>query len=179
MMNIQRPLTVIVRISVLLCLLVSSPQLVKAVFLYPSVSGTVIKHVAISGVNAISFGSLSTSSNNQQIESFCVASNDGVTGAYKITFMGSGTASAFTLVHASDPTETLGYIVEFNDQDNNTGYATVTSGLALTSQTAGSVNFACPSNNARVRVSISSAAASAADPGSYSGTLTIVVAENA
>ena len=108
-----------------------------------------------------------------------VAGNDDqASPTYSVTATGSGTSGAFTLNRTTpaSPTETLVYTVKYNDATGTGSNAAVTSGTPLTAQTGIHTDLATATANANYQVSISQAALEAAHAGTFSGTLTLVVA---
>lgn len=105
-------------------------------------------------------------------DSFCVYRNGA--GNYNINMTGSGTANAFTLTDSG--ANTLPYSVDFVN-----GSATaMTTGASLTGQTgANTTSDTCgggANDNVSVNVTVANADLASAPAGTYSGTLTIVVA---
>jgi hypothetical protein len=105
----------------------------------------------------------------------CVWTND--TGdEYKVTATGSGTASAFTI---TDGTETIAYSVYWNDETGITGRTTLTTNVQTTAAQTGATNtYPCTVNNANLSVNIAQNAILSAQAGTYTGTLTVVLAPN-
>ena len=97
------------------------------------------------------------------------------TGGYNITATGSGAANAFTLASGAN---TLAYTVEWDDAAGQTNGTALTSGTALTGQTSTATATTCAVSglNTSVIVKIATAALGTAPAGTYTGTLTLVVA---
>ena len=103
----------------------------------------------------------------------CVYRNG--TGLYQITASGSGAAGAFTITDGVFPTP-IPYSVTFDD---GSGASAMATGVALTGQTGAdpaSDTCAGTGNNGTVEVTIAAADMVIAPAGSYTGTLTLVVA---
>lgn len=103
----------------------------------------------------------------------CIYRNSATT--YQITASGNGTANAFTL---TDGTGTVGYSVTY--ADGATVADSMSSGIALVGQDGADTDVDCAAtgNNALIGVTVAAADAAALPAGSYSGTLTLVVAPN-
>ncbi len=100
------------------------------------------------------------------------------TGNYAITFTGSGTASAFTLLDTLNTPYELPYTVNYNDAAGNAGEVAVTSGTQLTGQTGGDgtdIDCANTGVNGNIEVTIAEADLQAAPVDTYSGVLTVVI----
>ena len=98
----------------------------------------------------------------------CVFRNGG--GDYDITATGSGAGGAFTIANGAD---TIAYSVDYNSTE-------LTSGTTLTgvSGAVSDLNCTTSGNNGSIDVDIAAADAAAVGSGSYTGTLTLVVAPN-
>ena len=108
-------------------------------------------------------------------DNISVATNYGTDGTrlYSVTLTGSGVGGAFTI---SNGTETIPYLTRFNDATGNTGAVFVQSGVTLSGQTGANGLISDDSTNAYYRVIFTRANMQAANAGSYSGVITVVVA---
>lgn len=133
----------------------------------------------ISKLSDVDFGTLTSfASDAVRAQSICVYST-GLLGLYHVTATGSGAGGAFTL--ATGGGATLPYEVQWNAASGQTSGTSMTSGTALTGQLAlGTLSPDCTvlSNptTASLIVVLHAASLPAATAGSYSGTLTIIIA---
>ncbi len=128
--------------------------------------------VRVNNLNDIDLGTFTGAAGDLSgSDNFCIYRNG--TGNYNITMTGSGTASAFTL---TDGSNTLPYSVSFTNGSANA----ITSGNSLAAQAgAFTANDNCNSgvnDNVSVSVTVANSDLSSVPAGSYSGTLTMVVA---
>ena len=144
----------------------------------------VVAHVApadakvrVTGLTDVSFGTINNLTVDAvQSQSICVFSN-GSGQSYSIRADGSGSGGAFTL--ASGAT-TLAYDVRWNNQPGQSNGTALTAGVSLGGQTTNAQNQLCSSGSpttASLIVTLPAPSLSSATAGSYSGTLTIIVAE--
>lgn len=125
--------------------------------------------IQISNLNDINLGTWSGSGDMTGNDENCVWST---TRGYNLTATGSGAANAFTI---TDGSNTIAYSVAWDDVDTND--QAVTSGDALAGQATDALTTNClGGDTANVTVTVAEADAAAAPAGSYSGTLTLVVA---
>ena len=133
--------------------------------------------VRITGLSDVSFGTISNLTVDAvQSQSICVYSN-GPAQSYSVRADGSGSGGAFTL---SNGGATLGYEVRWNNQAGQSNGTALTAGTLLGSQTTNAQNQTCstgPSTTASLIVALPATSLSSATAGTYSGTLTIIVAE--
>lgn len=101
----------------------------------------------------------------------CVYRNG--TGAYRITATGSGAASAFSL---TDGTNSVGYSVEFDDGTGAVAMGASTPMIGRTGADPASATCATTGNNAVVTTTVVATDAAALPAGTYTGTLTLLVA---
>ncbi len=101
----------------------------------------------------------------------CVYRNG--TGAYRITASGSGAAGAFTL---TDGTNTVGYSVNYDDGTGALAMASATPMIGRTGADPSSATCATTGNNATVTTTVAAADGAALPAGTYTGTLTLLVA---
>lgn len=133
--------------------------------------------VRITGLSDVSFGTISNLTVDAvQSQSICIYSN-GPSQGYSVRANGSGGSGAFTL---SSGVATLGYEVRWNSQAGQSNGTALTAGSSLSGQTTNAQNQTCstgPSATASLIVTLPATSISSATAGTYSGTLTIIVAE--
>lgn len=124
----------------------------------------------------VPFGLLTTTAGDvSQAQSVC-AYVQSLSGHYNIRATGSGTAGAFTLAGAGAP---MPYEVQWNGSANQTSGTSLVAGQALTGLTAVTVDQNCALlvfSSASLIVLIRAAALSKATAGSYTGSLTLIIA---
>jgi len=129
--------------------------------------------VQITHLSDLGFGTI-TNVGVDQLQSESVCAFSGVLGGrYTVTASGSGTSGAFTLANGSSQ---LPYEVQWSGTSGQTSGTNLSSGAALGGQTT---LLSCPilqTSNASLIVILRAVSLSAATAGSYSGTLTIVLA---
>ncbi|MEM6638801.1 MAG: hypothetical protein AAF610_02775 [Pseudomonadota bacterium] len=101
----------------------------------------------------------------------CVYRNG--TGAYRITATGSGAGGAFSL---TDGTNSVNYAVEFDDGTGSLAMGTATPLIGRTGADPASATCATTGNNATVTTTVAAADGAALPAGTYTGTLTLLVA---
>ena len=139
------------------------------------ISATIPGRVQISGLSDIAFGEVDISNSASNAQDVCVWSNTSGRG-YNITATGSGAGNAFTL---SDGTNELAYAVEWADSSGASSGSALNSGSALAGLSSTAANPTCssgPGESASLIVNMTQAELQAAVAGSYTGTLTLVVA---
>ncbi|TQV89035.1 hypothetical protein [Aliikangiella coralliicola] len=127
--------------------------------------------VRVSNLNDINLGNFNGGAGDLSgSDTFCVYRNGA--GNYNINMSGSGAANAYTLASGAN---TLPYAVEFVNGATTTAMAT---GTALTGQTgANTTSDTCGgADNVSLNVTVANGDLAAAPAGTYTGTLTIVVA---
>jgi hypothetical protein len=131
----------------------------------------------ISALSDVSFGTITSfASDSIRSQSVCLYSKSPPLDYYRITATGSGSGAAFELSSGSD---TLPYEVEWSDAAGQSTGATLTPNQPLTAQqsTAGADDCSKgPATTASLVVIIRSAALASALSGTYTGTLTLLVA---
>lgn len=133
-----------------------------------AVAGTTI---VVNNLNDVALGTWSGVGQLRRNENFCVGTSVNP-HRYRITATGSGTAGAFTI---GNGVTALPYTLEF--RDNGGGFATLTSGVALTNQFGGTIAFCTGGGqNARLRITFQEADLLTGTAGSYSGTIVLLVA---
>lgn len=130
------------------------------------------QRVQISELSDVSFGLL-TNLNVDAVrnQNICVYSQS---NGYNVRAFGDGNGGAFTL---SDGANTLAYEVQWNSSAGQTVGTTLAPNAALTGQLSSAQQRSCNQGpSASLIIVLRSAALSSATAGSYSGTLTLVVA---
>lgn len=139
------------------------------------ISATVPGRVQISGLSDVAFGTVDPTVAASNAQNVCVWSNTSGRG-YSLTATGSGAANAFTL---TDGTNTLAYAVEWSDSSGQSAGTALTTATALMGLTSTATSPDCssgPASSASLIVKLTAADLQAAVAGSYTGTLTLVVA---
>jgi spore coat protein U-like protein len=135
--------------------------------------------VRISGLSDVAFGTISNFTvDSMQSQSLCLYSKSPPANNYSITATGSGSGGAFLLASGSD---TLPYELQWSDTAGQSVGAQLQANQPLTAQHSAASNAVddCskgPSATASLIVILRSTALSAASSGTYSGTLTLLVA---
>lgn len=133
--------------------------------------------VRITGLSDVSFGAIGNLAVDAvQSQSICVYSN-GSSQSYSVRADGTGSGGAYTL---SNGGSTLAYQVRWNSQAGQSNGTALSAGTSLGSQTTNAQNQICstgPSTTASLIVTLPATSLSSATAGTYSGTLTIIVAE--
>jgi len=126
----------------------------------------------IQDLSDVNFGTLTNLAADASLnQSICVFSQSNI---YNVRASGSGTGGAFTL---SSGANTLAYEVQWSALPGRTTGTMLTANTALTGQTSSAQQQGCNSGpSASLIVVLRSAALSSATTGSYTGTLTLVVA---
>lgn len=131
--------------------------------------------VRISGLSDVSFGPISNLEVDAvQSQSVCLYAQS---NRYNIRADGSGSGGAFAL---SSGASSLGYEVRWNSQAGQTNGTALSPGAILGGLTTNAQNQNCasgPSTTASLVLVLPATALSTATQGSYSGTLTLIVAE--
>ena len=148
--------------SLLLALTVASPAMSK---------------VRITGLSDVNFGTISNLTIDAvQAQSICVYSN-GSNNGYSVRADGSGAGGAFTL---SNGLTTMAYTVRWHNQAGQSNGTVLTTSAQLSAQTTTAQNQTCSSGaptTASLIVTLPATSLSSAGAGNYSGTLTLIVAE--
>jgi hypothetical protein len=153
-------------LAIICCSLLSSPAFAAA-----------NNQVRITGLTDLAFGSITNLGVDHILsESVCVYAKAKPSDLYDVTANGSGAGGAFTL---SSGSATLAYDVQWSASPNQSTGAQLTANQALTGQANSASNDDCSSGQpttASLIVILRSAALGAARVGSYSGTLSLIVA---
>jgi hypothetical protein len=133
-------------------------------------------NVRITGLSDVAFGTVANlSSDSVRSQSICVFSNSPANGYY-VQATGSGSGGAFTLASGSNA---LAYDVQWSPVSGQSSGTTLSPGVALTGQISAATQPSCnsgPASSASLIVILRAAKLSAAPAGTYSGTLTLLVA---
>jgi hypothetical protein len=133
--------------------------------------------VRISALSDVSFGLISNfAADSVRSQSVCLYAKSAPLDRYRITASGSGAGGAFVLSSGSD---TLPYEVEWNDVAGQASGAPLVANQPLTGQQSTAAAGDCsrgPATTASLVLVLRSAALSAASSGTYTGTLTLLVA---
>lgn len=134
------------------------------------------QRVRITNLSDVNFGTISNlSANISRSQSICVFADSGTRG-YNIRAIGSGASGAFTL---ADGAQTLSYEVQWSSSSGQTPGARLTPNVPLMGLTSTATHQFCnsgPATSARLILILRSGVLSNATAGSYSGSLTLVVA---
>lgn len=141
------------------------------------INAAVPGRVQITGLADVDFGTVDPTANASDAQSVCVWSN--TSGRkYNVTATGDGGVGG-TDFSLSDGTDVLPYTVEWASASAATSGSLLTSGSALAGLSSAAVNPSCSAGankSASLIVKMASTDLVAAVAGSYSGTLTLVVA---
>lgn len=140
------------------------------IFIFPSFAYSLVQ---ISNMNDFSFGTWSGSGQLQSTDNICIHDTQ-VNPRYGITASGSGAGSAFTIQSGAN---TIAYTAEW--QGSVTAITTLIPAVKSQFQDANRVSATCGGGtNASLRITISQANLEAANAGTYTGTLTILLTRN-
>lgn len=130
----------------------------------------------ITGLSDLPFGTITNfAADSSLAENVCIYSTAPM-GGYQLTATGSGTGGAFTLASGGN---TLAYEVQWNATAGKTTGTQVMAGTPLTGLNSSATQQTCnsgPASSASLIVILRSAALSSAAPGTYNGTLTLLIA---
>lgn len=145
-------------------------------FLLPQAPAFAEDKVRISGLSDVSFGTITNfAADSQRSQSICVYAKSAVNN-YRVTASGTGSGGTFALSSGSDA---LPYDVQWSDTSGQTSGAQLSANVPLTGQTSTATRDDCskgPATTASLIVIVRSAAITSALAGSYTGSLTIVIA---
>lgn len=139
------------------------------------ISATVPGRVQISGLSDIVFGTIDPTAAAANAQNVCVWSNTSGR-AYSITASGSGSGGGFAI---TDGTNELDYGVEWAGAPGQSSGTALTPAGTLTGLSSAAVNPSCSAGageSASLIVRMTASELQAAVAGSYTGTLTLVVA---
>jgi hypothetical protein len=153
-------------------------RLLGAAALLATASGAAAQQARITALTDVSFGTISNFTTDLTLtQNVCVYST-ATSGRYRVTATGSGTSSAFTLASG---TNRLAYEVQWADAINQTTGDALTAGVALTQQNTSATSSNCaaaPTRTATLITILRTSAIGAAKAGTYTGTLTLLIAPN-
>ena len=156
------------------CMLSAACMAFAAVALAASSSPAHAK-VRLSGLTDVNFGTITNlNSDAIQAQSVCLFAQS---NRYNIRADGSGSGGAFQIANGSN---SIPYEVRWNSQGGQTNGTTLSPGGILSGLTTNAQNQNCasgPSSTASLILVLPASALSTATQGSYSGTLTLTVAE--
>lgn len=136
----------------------------------------VAQKVRITGLSDVTFGLVTnTQADARRSQNICLYSNS-AGGAYSVSAAGSGSGSSFVLSNGLDA---LPYAVEWADSSGKTSGTELNPSVALTGQQSSATHQFCnsgPATTASMTVVLKAADLSQAREGSYSGTLTLLIA---
>ena len=157
-----------------------------ACFICASAASTLIANpasaassVRISGLSDVAFGTITNfAADSTQSQSLCLYSKSPPANNYRVTASGSGAGGAFLLGSGSS---TLAYELQWSDSPGQSTGNQLLANQPLTAQhsTASTAVDDCskgPATTASLIVILRSAAVTAASSGTYTGTLTLLVA---
>lgn len=132
--------------------------------------------VRITNISDVDFGLISDlQADSRRSQNICLYSNSSG-GGYSVAASGSGTGSAFTLSNGSN---SLAYEVEWSDQSGQSNGTSLVPNSALTGRTSSATHQFCnsgPAATASLIIVLRSADLAQAREGSYSGSLTLLIA---
>ena len=146
------------------------------VLLLPPAPAFAEDKVRITGLSDVSFGTVTSfATDSVRSQSICVYAKSALDN-YRVTATGSGNGGAFAL---SSGTDTLPYEVQWNDMPGQTSGAQLSANSALTGQHSTAQKDDCskgPATTASLIIVLRAAAVAGAIAGSYSGSLSLVIA---
>lgn len=132
--------------------------------------------VRVTGLSDVNFGLIADlQADSRQAQNICVYSQSSGE-RYSITATGSGPGSSFALTNGSN---LLAYDVEWSDQSGQSSGTSLAPSVAATGRVSPATHQTCnngPATSASLIIILRSAALSQAREGSYSGSLTLLVA---
>ncbi len=160
--------------------LISACALLSSLIALAAAPAEAASTVRISGLSDVAFGSISNFTVDAvSSQSICVYAKSPPNNNYRVTASGSGAGGAFLL---SSGTATLPFEVQWSDSPGQSAGTQLLANQPLTAQHSssgtGSVDDCSkgPASTASLIIVLRSAAVSAASSGTYSGTLTLLVA---
>ena len=132
--------------------------------------------VRITNLSDIDFGMIANlQADSRRSQNVCLYSN-GTAGGYSVVATGSGPGSGFSLTSGPN---LLAYDVEWSGQSGQASGTALSPNVALTGQTSAATHQFCnsgPSSSASLIVVLRGSELARARQGSYSGTLTLLIA---
>jgi hypothetical protein len=157
-------------------LIVAAIGAICSIISSPSQAGSADR-VRISALSDVSFGIITNfAADSVRSESLCLYAKSPPLDQYRITASGSGPGGSFELSSGSD---SLPYEVQWNDVAGQSGGAPLVANQPLTGQQSTASIDDCSkgaATSASLLVVLRSAAVAAASSGTYTGTLTLLVA---
>lgn len=142
--------------------------------IHPSPAAT--QKVRITNLSDVDFGLIANlQAESRRSQSICLYSNS-AGSAYSVVASGSGAGGSFALANGSS---SLGYDVEWNQQSGQTSGTLLSANGVLTGQTSAARHQFCntgPPTSATLTIVLRAAELSQAREGSYSGSLTLLIA---
>ena len=139
-------------------------------------AGASAEKVRISNLSDVDFGLISDpQAEARRSQSLCLYASGG-NSAYSVSASGSGAGNAFVL---NSGAHSLPYRVEWSDNSGQSAGVPLSPAVPLTGQTSSARNQFCsagPASSASLVVVLPAADLSQAREGSYSGTLTLLIA---
>ena len=135
-------------------------------------------NVRITGLTNLSFNTVADLTSDTSLAEDVCAFSSSPTNGYRVTATGSGTGGAFTLSPVSG-SDTLAYEVQWKAQAGQASGSQLTAGSPLTGQISSATQQQCnngPATSASLIVILRAAALSSVTAGSYSGSLTLLIA---
>lgn len=146
-------------------------------FLLPPVPASAADKARITGLSDVSFGTITSfAADSVRTQNICVYSKSSPLDNYRITASGSASGGTFALSSGSN---TLPYEVQWSDTSGQTSGAQLSANVPLTGQHSSAEQDDCskgPATTASLIIVVRSAAVAGAISGSYTGSLTLVVA---
>jgi hypothetical protein len=136
------------------------------------------QQVQISKLTDVAFGTIANFTTDQTNSQSVCAYSSATGGRYSVTASGSGSGGAFTLASGGSQ---LAYEVQWAATANQTTGVALTPGVALTGQTGNGLTATCFFGfvpTASLITILRASALSAASAGTYSGTLSLLIAPN-
>lgn len=157
------------------------PRLAAAILVALVALGPMPAHAQQARINKladVAFGTVTNfAADLKNSQNICVFSSV-ATRRYRVTATGSGTSGAFTLASGA---KSLAYEVQWSASSGQTSGTSLTSGVALTGLVSSATRSGCtsgPTTSASLITIIRATNLSSATAGSYTGTLTLIVAPN-
>jgi len=156
--------------------LLRATRLLGAVLLLAGAPPALAQKARIGNLSDVAFGAISNLSTDAvQAQSVC-AYTQSATGRYMVTATGSGAGGAFELTSGTAP---LAYEVEWAASAGQSSGAALAPGVPLTGVSSAASQQTCnsgPPASASLVVVLRAAALGSAGAGSYSGTLSVLIA---
>ena len=146
------------------------------ILLLPAAPAFAEDKVRITGLSDVSFGTITSFvTDSVRTQSICVYAKSAMDN-YRVTATGSGSGGEFHLISGAN---TLPYEVQWSDAAGQTSGTQLSANMALTGQHSTAQKDDCskgPATTASLIIILRSAAVATAIAGSYSGSLSLVIA---